>query len=87
MNDTTSTSVSASTVQKLIHMAAKRFGREAANLRPSDDFFDALDIDSLKAMELLTEVEETFDIEVPDYELQGVRTFSALAMLVDRRLR
>ena len=37
-------------------------------------------------MELLTDVEEAFGVEIPDYELQGVTTFGALATVIKRRL-
>lgn len=71
---------------KLIALASRRFGRDLSAMSPDDDFFQALEIDSYQAMELLTELEETFDVEVPDYEVQDVRTFRGLAEVVERRL-
>lgn len=73
-------------VDTLLTLAAERFGRERAALRPEDDFFDALEIDSVDAMTLLTAVEERFGVEIPDYEVQDVRTFVALAAVVERRI-
>lgn len=70
----------------LISLAAKRFKKPTETLKGGDDFFQALGIDSMQAMELLTEIEEHFEIEVPDYELQGVTTFSGLADVVKRRM-
>ena len=43
-------------------------------------------IDSFQAMELMTDLEEEFDVEIPDYELQGVTTFRALAGVLAARL-
>ncbi len=74
-----------STVDRLIQLAAKRFKADPAGLSPEDDFFDKLGIDSLKALDLLTDVEESFGVEIPDSELQGVVTFAALAAVIDRR--
>ena len=74
------------TVETLLALAAERFGRDRAALRASDDFFDALEIDSVDAMTLLTAVEERFGVEIPDYEVQDVRTFAALALVIERRL-
>lgn len=71
---------------RLMHLAAARFGRDAAQLRAADDIFQSLGIDSYQALELLSELEQTFDIEVADYELQGVHTFEALAEVIRRRL-
>ncbi|MEZ4286712.1 MAG: acyl carrier protein [Polyangiales bacterium] len=74
------------TIDTLLALAAKRFGRDAHTLNATDDFFDRLGINSFQAMELLTDIEEEFEIEIPDYELQGVTTFSALAALIEERL-
>jgi acyl carrier protein len=78
--------VSANVTETLLSLAAERFQRDASNLRPEDDFFDALGIDSVDAMTLLTAVEERFGIEIPDYEVQDVRTFAALAAVIQRRV-
>ncbi len=78
--------MSTDTQSRLISLAADRFGKDAAALGPDDDFFEALGIDSYQAMDLLTEVEDTFAVEIPDYELQGVTTFRGLAEVIGRRL-
>jgi acyl carrier protein len=77
--------MSADTVHTLIKLAAKRFGADASQLRPEDDLFERLGIDSFQAVELISDLEDTFDIELPDYELQGVKTFEALAQKIDKR--
>jgi len=74
------------TLDRLLLLAAQSFGKDAATLSGSDDFFEALGIDSMQAMELLTELEETFAVEIPDYELGDVRTFTGLAEIIGRRL-
>lgn len=71
---------------KLIELAAKHFNQDASALSADADFFDALGINSLQAMELLTALEEHFDVEIPDYELQGVTTFSGLAEIIEVRI-
>ena len=73
------------TVQRLITLAAKKFGTSPETLTPKDDFFDALGIDSVQALELLSEIEIAFDVEIPDYALQGVKTFDGLALDIDER--
>ena len=70
---------------RLITLAADRFGKRAADLGAGDDFFDALGIDSVQAMSLLTALEDTFGVEIPDYEVQDVRTFGELAAVIARR--
>jgi acyl carrier protein len=73
------------TTQRLINLAGKKFKVDVAGLLPEQDFFDALGIDSVQALELLSELEIEFDVEVPDYELQGVKTFAALGEVIDAR--
>ena len=74
-----------STEKRLIELAADRFSADAAVLKPSQDFFQALGITSIQALDLLTDLEDEFDVEIPDYELQGVVTFEGLAALIDKR--
>ena len=74
------------TLTTLLSLAAKTFGKDASTLQAGDDFFEALGIDSLQAMDLLTELEDTFSVEIPDYELADVRTFQELAEIIGRRL-
>jgi acyl carrier protein len=66
-------------------LAGKKFGVNVETLTQQDDFFAALGIDSVQALELLSEIEIAFDVEIPDYELQGVKTFEALALVIDER--
>lgn len=73
------------TISRLIALAAKKFKTAPEGLKPEDDFFAALGIDSVQALELLSDLEIEFDVEVPDYELQGVKTFTALAQVIDDR--
>ncbi len=69
----------------LISLAARRFNADAATLTAQDDFFQKLGIDSIQALDLLTDLEDEFDVEIPDYELQGVVTFAALAAVIEKR--
>ncbi len=70
----------------LFDLSSTRFNKPREELTPESDLFQALAIDSFQAMELLTEIEEKFGIEVPDYEIQDIRTFQALAEVIQRRL-
>jgi len=78
--------MSTDTLTRLQQLAVQRFGDKAAHVDPDADFFEALGIGSLQALDLLTDLEDAFDVEVPDYELQGVNTFRALANVIEQRL-
>jgi acyl carrier protein len=71
---------------RLIDLAAARFKRDAATLDADADVFEALGIDSMQVLELLSELELEFDVEIPDWELRGVKTFAQLAEVIARRL-
>lgn len=74
------------TVQEILGLAAAHFNVPLDNLAPEDDFFKKLGINSLQALELLTRLENHFNIELPDYEMQGVSDFRTLADRVQSRL-
>ncbi|MCS6804907.1 MAG: acyl carrier protein [Acidobacteriota bacterium] len=71
---------------EVLTLAATHFNVPRHQLRPEDDMFAVLGIDSLQALELLTRLEHHFHIELPDYELQGVSDFRALAERIHTRL-
>ncbi len=70
---------------ELRRLAVARFGPAAGALAGGDDLFDGLGIDSLQALDLLTDLEAAFRCEIPDWELQGVTTLDGLAAVIRRR--
>lgn len=74
------------TLEDILNLAAVHFKVPREKLTPDDDFFKTLGIDSLQALDLLTRLEHHFRIELPDYELQGVSDFRALAERIQARL-
>lgn len=74
------------TTDEILNLAATHFKVARADLRPSDDFYKKLGIDSLQALELLTRLENHFNVELPDYEVQGVSDFQTLASRIQARL-
>lgn len=74
------------TLARLTSLAAAKFKVDPASLAPDADVFEALGVDSMQVLELLSEMELEFDVEIPDYELRGVKSFAQLAQVIDRRL-
>jgi acyl carrier protein len=74
------------TIEQLIRLAADHFKVPSAELKPDDDFFKKLGINSFQALDLLTRLEDHFKVELPDYELQGVTDFRTLAERIHSRL-
>jgi len=74
------------TLDEILALAAVHFKVPREKLTPDDDFFKALGINSLQALDLLTKLENHFHVELPDYELQGVSDFRTLANRIQARL-
>jgi acyl carrier protein len=74
------------TTDQILELAAVHFKVPREQLTPDDDFFKTLGINSLQALDLLTRLEQHFQIELPDYELQGVSDFRTLAERIQSRL-
>jgi acyl carrier protein len=74
------------TTQEILELATKHFKAAPGSLRPEDDFYKKLGIDSLQTLEMLSRLENHFHIELPDYEVQGVSDFKTLAERVHARL-
>ena len=74
------------TLDEILNLAAAHFKVPREKLTADGDFFKALGIDSLQALDLLTRLEQHFRIELPDYELQGVSDFRTLAQRIQSRL-
>ena len=71
--------------EKLLQLVSKKFNVQPTSLQPGDDVFEKLQINSVQALALLSDLEKEFKIEIPDYELQDVRTFQDLAQLIQNR--
>jgi len=74
------------TTREILDLAAKQFKVTDGSLKAEDDFYKKLRIDSLQALELLSRLENHFNIELPDYEVQGVSDFKTLAERIQARL-
>jgi acyl carrier protein len=74
------------TLEEIMNLAATHLKVPRQKLAPDDDFFKTLGIDSLQALDLLTRLENHFQVELPDYELQGVSDFRTLAGRIQARL-
>ena len=74
------------TLDEILNLAAAHFRVPREKLKPDDDFFKTLGVDSLQTLDLLTRLENHFHVELPDYELQGVTDFRTLAGKIQARL-
>lgn len=73
------------TLSAITELAAKQFGREASTI-DADVPFQDLGADSLGLLEFLFELEDHFDISIPQDDAAKLRNLRELAALVDRQL-
>jgi acyl carrier protein len=61
---------------------AEQLGVEISELRPEASILDDLGADSLDVVEMVMTLEETFEIEVPDSEVETLRTIADVERFV-----
>lgn len=74
------------TLDEILNLAAAHLRLPRETVTADDDFFKTLRIDSLQALDMLTRLEQHFQVELPDYELQNVTDFRSLANKIQMRL-
>jgi acyl carrier protein len=67
------------------HLAAR--GIDPAKVTMDADLLNDLDLDSLDTVELTLALEEKFNVEIPDSELEGLGVISDAVDLIERKLK
>lgn len=70
--------------EKIRDIIAKQLDVDAAGITMESRLVDDLKADSLDVVELIMDLEQEFDIEIPDEELPKVRTVGDIAEYVDK---
>jgi acyl carrier protein len=75
------------TVEDKVRSAlARELKRDPATITSEQALREDLGLNSLDAIELMFKVEEEFDLEIPDADLQGLRTVGDLVSYLQGRL-
>ena len=74
------------TLDRFKKCAVEVLSVEADQVTPEASFADDLDADSLDLVELVMALEEEFDVNVEEEELEGVNTIQAAFDLVTSKL-
>ncbi len=72
--------------QKVNSIIEERLGVDGASLVPEANLLDDLGADSLDVVELVMALEEEFGIEVPDEDVEGIRTIADIVQYVGSRV-
>lgn len=68
--------------ERIRNLVADQLGIDIAEVAPTATILDDLGADSLDVVELVMSLEDTFDIEVPDEEVEGMRTVADIQRYV-----
>ena len=71
---------------RVIAIIVRELGVEKDEISPEKAFIDDLGLDSLDVMTLAMAIEEDFDIEVPDDDVEGIRTIQDVFDYLHKRL-
>jgi len=77
----------AATERRLRRVVAENLGTNDEEITASISLVDDLAVDSLDLLELALQIEETFDVSLPERLLAAVRTYGDLAALVLDRVQ
>lgn len=66
-------------LEKIKEMVAEQLNTEAADLTAETSFKDDLGADSLDLFELVTNLEDEYEIEIPSEELENLTTVGSVA--------
>jgi len=72
---------------KVISIIVRELGLEESEVTAEKDFIDDLGLDSLDVMTLAMAMEEEFDIEIPDDDVEGIRTVQDVFNYLHKRLK
>ena len=70
----------------LTNILHENLGVERSKIRPDSRLID-FGIDSVRAMELVIDLERNLEIPIPDQDLADLRSIQELADYLDRRIR
>jgi acyl carrier protein len=68
--------------QQVRNIVAEQLGVDVSEVRPDASILDDLGADSLDVVEMVMSLEEAFDIEVPDSDVEEMRTVSDIERYV-----
>jgi acyl carrier protein len=65
----------------------ERFIESPVDIDEGTELINELELDSLRVMEIVEEVEDTFDISFPLNELSGIRTVRDFVLQIQQEIR
>lgn len=73
-------------LEKVVQIVSDQMGVDKAEITPETSFVDDLNADSLDTVELVMELEDEFDMSIPDEEAEKIKTVGDAVGYVERQL-
>ncbi len=73
-------------LEKVIAILADQFDAEEDSLTPETSIVDDLGADSLDVVDLLMTIEDQFEIEIPDSEVENIKTVGDLVNYIEEHM-
>ena len=69
--------------EKIRDLLAEQLDIPADSITPESDIIDDLEADSLTVLDMVTTLEDEFDIEIPDEDVEKLRTVGSVVSYVE----
>ncbi len=73
-------------LEKVVQIVADQMGVDKAEIEASTSFVEDLHADSLDTVELVMELEDEFDMSIPDEEAEKLKTVGDAVDYVERQM-
>ncbi len=73
-------------LEKVKVILAEQFDVDESSLQNDTDLQDDLGADSLDVVDLLMSIEDEFEIEIPDEEIENIRTVGELVNYIENNM-
>lgn len=70
-------------LEKVKAILSEQFDVEEDSITPETNFIDDLGADSLDVVDLLMSIEDEFEIEIPDEEVENIKTVGELVSYIE----
>ena len=72
--------------EKILKLVAEQFAEEEESLSRDTNFMDDLNADSLDVVDMLMSLEDEFDVEIPDEEIEKMRTVGEVVSYIEEHM-
>lgn len=70
-------------LEKVKSILSEQFGVDEDTITPETSLIDDLDADSLDVVDLLMSIDDEFEVEVPDEEVENIKTVDDLVKYIE----